>query len=429
MLSKTITTALIILQTLTSNLPTALNINYKGKFESYGPAFLSITKFHNSAKFLLFSSFGAASYSRLYIVPEISEQTSTEKKISEIKPIEITNNFTWINFPKVVPFEIFKNRSLLIKDGFIPPFHNNGGVYILIINENDITKVEKTLRLTAEKKGYYYHEAFWYDFNKDGKMDLITARSNSKKEGSELLWLEQPENYLEHSGPWKEHIIYRGGTDISFSLFETSILEGILVIFSGEFWGKKATVMYFDLKLLQIVERRVIDDSIGFVYAAQVVELNGDGKKQLLVNNHEKKDEDTGIWIYDFPEDFDFIHGEFKKTKIAGDFKNASSFFIKNMSPGFPYVVWPKVEEKGEKMANIVVAGDGDYTAHLMSPRGKGDYGIEDIKFLGGTVGSICFDDLDGDGLLDLFIPNYDQNYIEFYRFEEKNEEVVAEEI
>ena len=417
---KALTLIVVLSMNLTQDLPTTLDLNYKGKFYSYGPAFMSITKFHDSEKFLMFSSFGAFSYSRIYIVPSIKKKI--QQDITNIKPIEITNDFTWINFPEVIPYEIFQNRSLLIKDGFIPPFHNNGGIYILIISNSDITKVEKTLTLTNPKKGYYYHEAHWHDFNGDGKKDLLTARSNSKEDGGELLWLEQPENW-EEGEPWKEHIIYTGGPDISFTVFENERFENELVVFSGEFWAKKATVMYINKNGGEVKERRVIDDSIGFVYTVQVVELNADGKIQLLVNNHEKVDEDTGIWAYEIPEDFDFINGDYKKYKITGNFKNASYHFIPNMSPGFPYVVWPKIDDKGKKMPNIIIAGDGDYTAHIMTPKKKFDYERKPIKYMDGTVGSMCFDDLDDDGYLDLFIPNYDKNYIEFYQFKPKENE------
>ena len=42
---------------------------------------------------------------------------------------------------------------------------------------------------------------------------------------------------------------------------------------------------------------------------------------------------------------------------------------------------------------------------------------MELIKYMGGTVGSLTFKDLDGDGWLEFFIPNYDQNYIEVFQF------------
>lgn len=83
------------------------------------------------------------------------------------------------------------------------------------------------------------------------------------------------------------------------------------------------------------------------------------------------------------------------------------------MSPGFPYVVYPK---KGAQ-AHILIAGDGDQSVHLLRPDGQGSFKREVIKNLGGTVGSLAVYDLDGDGYQEFFVPNYDKNYIEVYQF------------
>ena len=83
------------------------------------------------------------------------------------------------------------------------------------------------------------------------------------------------------------------------------------------------------------------------------------------------------------------------------------------MCPGFPYPVKPTPNSP----VHVLIAGDGDYSAHLMRPDGKGNYQREVIKNLGGTVGSIASSDLDNDGYLEFFVANYDKNYIEVYKF------------
>ena len=87
------------------------------------------------------------------------------------------------------------------------------------------------------------------------------------------------------------------------------------------------------------------------------------------------------------------------------------------MCPGFPYALYPKTSEEGKGAPHILVAGDGDYSAHLLRPDGNGNYTRETIKDLGGTVGSLTFSDIDNDGWVEFFIPNYDKNYIEVYQF------------
>jgi hypothetical protein len=42
-------------------------------------------------------------------------------------------------------------------------------------------------------------------------------------------------------------------------------------------------------------------------------------------------------------------------------------------------------------------------------------YANEIIKNEEGTVGSIAYADVDGDGWLEFFVPNYDKDYVEVY--------------
>ena len=50
------------------------------------------------------------------------------------------------------------------------------------------------------------------------------------------------------------------------------------------------------------------------------VDINNDGVKELLVNNHEKSNTDNGIWAYHFPSDW--MTGTFTRSTIASGFKN-----------------------------------------------------------------------------------------------------------
>lgn len=89
---------------------------------------------------------------------------------------------------------------------------------------------------------------------------------------------------------------------------------------------------------------------------------------QLLVNNHEKDNSKAAVFLYDVPSDLfnSKVTNDYAKKTIASGFKNAFSLLIPNMSPGFPYVVYPK---KGAQ-AHILIAGDGDYSVHLLRPDG-----------------------------------------------------------
>lgn len=89
-----------------------------------------------------------------------------------------------------------------------------------------------------------------------------------------------------------------------------------------------------------LVESRVIDKTTLHAYSVTMVDLNGDGTKQLIVNNHEKDEKTNGIWAYTMPEDI--MTGNYTKYPLATGFKNKFSMLIPNMAPGFPYPIWPQ---------------------------------------------------------------------------------------
>lgn len=154
------------------------------------------------------------------------------------------------------------------------------------------------------------------------------------------------------------------------------------------------------------------------------VDINNDGVKELLVNNHEKSNTDNGIWAYHFPADW--MTGSFTRSAIATGFKNKFSLTVPNMAPGFPYAFWPQVSTEGRAPAHIVVAGDGDHTAHLLTPTNPATFTYErdTIKEEKGTVGALAWGDLDKNGWNELYVPDYDSSLIEVFVFMGKaNEE------
>ena len=46
---------------------------------------------------------------------------------------------------------------------------------------------------------------------------------------------------------------------------------------------------------------RVIDDSIDQVYSVKYMDIDNDGKYELLVNNHETDNSKAAIFLYDVP--------------------------------------------------------------------------------------------------------------------------------
>lgn len=148
-----------------------------------------------------------------------------------------------------------------------------------------------------------------------------------------------------------------------------------------------------------LIATKTIDDvNILSAYNVSMVDLNNDGNRQLLVNNHETKNKKTGIFAYEFPADL--MNDDWTRQTVASDFHNAFSMTVPNMAPGFAYAMYPNGQKKDERM-HILVAGDGDHAAHVLYPSGEAanfDYTNEIFDYAGGTVGALAMSDLDNNG-------------------------------
>lgn len=167
------------------------------------------------------------------------------------------------------------------------------------------------------------------------------------------------------------------------------------------------------------VDYRVIDTEILSAYSVTFADLNGDGERELMVNNHETDDATNGIWAYEAPKYW--MTGEWTKHTLATNFKNAKSLFVPNMAPGFPYAFQPQSinEHHIGHPAHILVAGDGDHTAHIMTPIDTKNW-VWDNDVLSkekGTVGAMTWGDLNDNGWNEVWVPDYDTGIVTVFEF------------
>ena len=181
----------------------------------------------------------------------------------------------------------------------------------------------------------------WVDMNNDGRLDFVTARSNAKAGGGELVWFEHPAEGLTDA-TWTEHVV-TSGPDVGIQVVRVPQYKNEIVVFAAEFFNEKVSFYRVSTKTGELVDSRVIDTTIGSAYSVTYADLNNDGSMELMVNNHETKDDKDGIWAYSFPSNW--MTGTFTKHTLATGFKNKFSLTVPNMAPGFPYPFWPQVSK------------------------------------------------------------------------------------
>jgi hypothetical protein len=126
------------------------------------------------------TSFGLVSSGKVWVVPEVSKYIK-EDRASEIKPIELADGFQWPNDVRIVPTKVFGTgfTAFVVPDGFLVPFHNDGGIEILTTSNTDFTKKTGQYKISQEKSGFFYHTGAWIDVNNDGRLDFVTSRSDA----------------------------------------------------------------------------------------------------------------------------------------------------------------------------------------------------------------------------------------------------------
>ena len=115
----------------------------------------------------------------------------------------------------------------------------------------------------------------WVDLNNDGRLDYLTARSNAKQGGGELVWLEHPEGGLA-STPWKEHVLTKG-PDVMFDVIEHPSNPDSYFLFASEFFNKELSMYEIDKKTATVVNSRLIDGNIDSAYSVKFVDIDHDG--------------------------------------------------------------------------------------------------------------------------------------------------------
>ena len=370
------------------------------------PAFLSLSQLEeNSDTALVISSFNPFGSDSVSQIPDIgSALTSLSTTKSEL----LSSDIIWPNGITQVPKSIFGFPGMLVSGGFLVPGKSTGAV-TLLNPENGATHV-----LSHPKNGFFYHRSFLLDMNNDGKLDVLTARANKPIIGAskgELLWLEQPnEKPLENS--WKEHVLNKS-SDVHFDLVDLNN-DGQVEIVSAEFFAKKLSISW---KNGDKFESRVIDSKLGSAFDIQIVDVNNDGKHELLVTNHENKALASAVFAFEIP--VDFKTGEFTRHTLLTGIETRQKG-LNQGSPGSAFAFHPS-KALAAKKPYILVSGDGSQRAHLITPRNESptdwtydEHVVVDEK---ATVGQSVVGDVNNDGFMEIFVPAYDKNRISVFTF------------
>jgi len=367
------------------------------------PAFLSLEDTRTSAgKALIVSSFNPFGSDGLTMFESIGDHLT---KFSSAQATSL-GSVRWPNEAHMAPDNFISEDVLVVAGGFLVPGKATGA--ITLVRPSDATHFP----ITKDKQGYFYHRTEFVDMNGDGRLDIVTARTNKPIFGpsqGELLWLEQPATSA-LSSTWKEHMMAQG-PDVHFRM-EDLDADGAQEIVTADFFSKRLSLWW---KEGDTYVTRVVDADIGSAFDVEVVDVNGDGKKDILATNHEGGSAGA-VYAYEIPADMK--KGAFKRHALLKDIETRQAGF-RQASPGSATSFFPSKDDKGKPV--ILVSGDGSQRAHVLVAKSESatnwDYVEYELVNAQSTVGMSAVGDTNGDGKVEIFVPAYDKNVIHAFSF------------
>ena len=384
----------------------------RGSISVPSPAFQSLSPFGgvDGKPALLISSFRLSGVDRLYRLADPAAAIRGERAQVEL----LTDSIVWPNEARSVSAGDFGADGFLIGSGFLFAPKSTGAIRFLDV-------AGRLTDLTRERRGWFYHRAVPVDLCGCGRIDVVTTRAKVPMVGGadgELVWLQRPTNPF--AGPWEEVVLARG-PDMHFRL-ERDPLDGSWVVLAAEFSGRRISLHWID-PAGQRVESRVIDDTLGAAFDLELVDINADGRPELLATNHENRAEKSAVFAYEIP--LDMRRGQWLRHTLLSGIETRQPG-IGQASPGAAKAFHPELARASNQVAPtkpwIVVSGDGSQRAYLLEPESEAatDWRYRSTEFMSAnsTIGEPLVSDFDGDGLADISIPVYDLNRVRFFSFQ-----------
>lgn len=377
------------------------------EFRVRKPAFLRTLTRQDGSVSLYVSSFG------LLNGGEVFELAGAERLLEEGFAPQLQTflgGLKWPNELNAVEFPATHGSGFAtVADGFLVPTKQTGAVVMVHLESGALFQVSR------EKRGWFYHRAITSDWDGDGDQDLVAARANvpvfGGKPTGELVLFVNP-GHME--SPWKEVVIVQG-PDVMFEL-EDFDGDDLPEVVATQFFSQELVIYKRD-SLTQPLERVFVDDTLGQAFDVSVADLNGDGRKDLLVTNHQD-DEKAAVFAYEVPGDLHNSGGFVRHTLVKGFVTRAQG--TNAGSPGAAVAFFP---DSAQRMGKpwILVAGDATQRAHLLKPislqESSWAYEVTDIIDTGSTVGQCAVSDLNGDGLVEILVPAYDKDTVHVLSF------------
>ena len=400
-----------------ANLPSindTLPVKSLGSMTLSDPGFAAVIEQdgHNT---LFVSSFHAFGNDYVYRIDDVANAASSG--LSSMAETHVPGTITWPNDVTAAPKDVFGSDGIVVGGGFLVPGKSDGGLYFSASSNSASSEFVELI----SQSGWFYHRALFADIDGDGKQEMISCRANKPIIGNTdtMLVTLKPQDASNPTGAWVETEL-GAGCDALFTVADLNG-DGIPEVIAASYFTSQLNLFYSTAKTgftnAADVKMVTLDSSIGAAFDVQVTDVNGDGKVDLLVSNHQGSGADPSgsVYAYEIPSDITNVAGYTRHTLAEGFPVTQGGF--NQASPGSPVAFHP-TPQTSSGPAYIALAGDAAQIAYVLVPGSTAwSYTTTLLHDCGCTVGKLAVADINGDGYSELFIPCYDNGNLVAYSF------------
>lgn len=373
--------------------------------------------------------------------------------ISTTDALNNGEGWPFINTPQVLDVDGDGIRDIVVQTGFL--LTNGGAHFAMLGTGNDNLDFPHTRRVyfdtTTRKElsnNYYWHESDQVDLDGDGLIDLVTTSGQTQRaqnptggpvcdEGNQPngRCAELKVEWYRNTGTtdlaglpvFDYHRIAPdlnvGGVFIKLHDVDGDLDQDIVL---SQFFGPPAEPSILWLENVEapsadnnfegVWAEHVIDRTIGLGYHLEFADLNGDGREDLVIGNHNNQEDPRlmdengvnisppGMFWFEVPDDPQ-ADQPWTKHVIDDSLRVTINFGSSPQSQGVPGI-FNVGDLNGDGRPDLAVPGDGNnhLYAYLQNPDGSFERLILDT---GLTFGMAQVVDVDGDGINEVVAANH----------------------
>jgi len=334
---------------------------------------------------------------------------------------------TWPNDARRIPEGMLPFEGVIIPQGFFP-IPTAGRLTIINLDDPDLTEYivhEDSIDLDPpvlegpNDMPKFYHKVLFHDMDGDERLDIVTVRSGYKflsgESGpptvypplSELVYYKNPGEDIKPNVQWEEVILYGGplaeppfmGPDIHLAMHDfdgdgnpeivathfftgdnpdlPQPTKGKIAIYGAPLGGRWSDVNGTDASAQP--RMNVIDDTQGFPFSVEIIDLNGDGTMEILATNHQPNCMPFSsipgrVYALEQPTSGDIFGEKWSVRVLLDDIlpqPTPAGARGMRLAPGYAISFFPEdKDEENRERPWILVTGDEAGRVWMMKPQG-----------------------------------------------------------